>query len=57
MGEITVEMVSSRETKNKVVYTAIETGLAMESIYVIKAAMKRPYPETLTVVLQANFSE
>ena len=57
MGEIKVEMVSTRETKNKVVYSAIETGLAVESIYVVKAAMSRPYPETVTLILEAKFAE
>ncbi len=56
MGEIKVEMVSTRETKNKVVYSAVETGEAVESIYVVKAAMSRPYPDTVTLILKGEFA-
>ena len=57
MGEIKVEMRRTRETKNKIVYTAIEARSAIESIYVHKDALTRPYPDTLTLVLQGEFSE
>ena len=57
MAEITIQMVMERETKNKVVYSAKEDSQAVESIYVIKAAIGRPFPENVTLTLDGAFDK
>jgi len=57
MGKIIVEMAFNKETKNKIRYDAVDDSLGVENIYIQKAAIGRPYPEKVSVVVEGEFSK
>jgi hypothetical protein len=57
MGKIIIEMALERETKNKVRYDAVDDSLGVESIYIQKAAIGKPFPEKVTVEVSGEFQK
>ena len=51
MADILIEMVQSRETKNNVLYVAEDDSKGVENLYIKKAALSRPFPGRVSVVV------